>query len=195
MESSRDIDWDAALNEFMERYGFSPEDDAVAKALAARLVKSATGVDPVIFPEAAEHKVADITNEKTRLFLEAALRRLGIPIPNHPPVVRTLSGPERVGTGQEVELAAEASDPDGDPLEYNWSCSGGTIAGSGPTVTWRAPNWAGHYSITVTVADQRGGVAEEAIDIEVRRTFDPVPLVIAGAIAVGILIVLTLIQR
>jgi len=41
-------------------------------------------------------------------------------------------------------------------LTYNWSASGGTFTGSGPSVTWTAPSQSGTYSATCSIADSNG---------------------------------------
>ena len=38
--------------------------------------------------------------------------------------------------GPKVQLNARAVSPEGNPIKYRWSTSGGTITGEGPTVTW-----------------------------------------------------------
>ena len=63
-------------------------------------------------------------------------------------------------------VECSASDPDGDELSYVWSAPGGTITGEGAAVSWAAPEKSGTYTITVTVADGRGGQAAETIDIK-----------------------------
>ncbi|MBV8880197.1 MAG: PKD domain-containing protein, partial [Planctomycetaceae bacterium] len=60
---------------------------------------------------------------------------------NHPPAFRSArSNLVSVTQGQSVQLTADAFDVEGNPLDYNWSTPcGGTISGSGSTVTWTAP--------------------------------------------------------
>lgn len=38
--------------------------------------------------------------------------------------------------GQQVQLTANAVSPNGNPIKYKWTTSGGTISGEGPVVTW-----------------------------------------------------------
>lgn len=38
--------------------------------------------------------------------------------------------------GSQVQLTAAAVSPDGNPIKYKWTTSGGTISGEGPQVTW-----------------------------------------------------------
>jgi hypothetical protein len=55
---------------------------------------------------------------------------------------------------KEVQLTADARDPDNDTLLYSWSVTGGRITGEGKTVTWDLSGAnAGSYTATVTVDD------------------------------------------
>jgi outer membrane protein OmpA-like peptidoglycan-associated protein len=73
-------------------------------------------------------------------------------------------------------VAADAQDPDGDPLTYQWTTPAGTV--SSPTnrqSPWTAPNQPGPVTLTVTVNDGRGGTASDTVTIQVtaavRRDF------------------------
>ena len=71
-----------------------------------------------------------------------------------------------------VNVTATASDPDGDPINYRWSATGGRVDGTGPRVRWLPAGAApGSYTITLTVDDGRGGMATCAVDARV----DPRP--------------------
>ncbi len=85
---------------------------------------------------------------------------------NHAPIVNSITAnPTTVNTGGTATIIVDASDEDtGDILTYHYTCTGGTISGSGSTVTWTAPstagnvtwtapNTAGNYTITVYVND------------------------------------------
>jgi hypothetical protein len=56
-----------------------------------------------------------------------------------------------------LQVACNASDRDGDQLSYSWSTSGGNITGTGPEVTWTAPEEIGVCDITVVVDDGHDG--------------------------------------
>ncbi|MDE2982118.1 MAG: Ig-like domain-containing protein [Gemmatimonadota bacterium] len=89
--------------------------------------------------------------------------------PNKPPVVRATCDPCTVPRGGEVRLRAEASDPDGDPITYEWKAPRGTFTGATdrPNARWTAPDRTGRVAIRVEVTDGRGGraVAEAAVDV------------------------------
>jgi hypothetical protein len=60
-----------------------------------------------------------------------------------------------------------ASDPDGDVVQFRWSCTGGSFTGNGPVVTWGAPNDYGEYHIMVVAKDGNGGSAQATLTINV----------------------------
>jgi hypothetical protein len=76
---------------------------------------------------------------------------------NHQPAITSLMAePERVLPLGICQIVCNASDPDGDELSYEWSTTGGNIAGTGPEVIWTAPEEVGTYDITVVVEDVQG---------------------------------------
>jgi outer membrane protein OmpA-like peptidoglycan-associated protein len=92
------------------------------------------------------------------------------PPPNHPPTVTLAADPTKVfaGSGDSIALKATASDPDGDPLNYKWSATGGGIDGTGAEVRWNSGGVKeGTYTATVTVDDGRGGTASASTDYQV----------------------------
>lgn len=58
-----------------------------------------------------------------------------------------------------VSVTVTATDPENDALTYAYTVIGGSITGTGPSVTWTAPSTAGAHSVTVTVSDGNGGQA------------------------------------
>lgn len=68
-------------------------------------------------------------------------------------------------TGLTVAFAGTATDPDGDPLTYQWNF-GDDTSDSGATVSHRFAA-AGTYRVTLTVTDERGGSTQRAEDITV----------------------------
>lgn len=65
-------------------------------------------------------------------------------------------------------ITCVAEDTEGGELTYYWSCDEGSFAaGSGPAISWKAPNKYGKFHIMVTV-DNGKGIADKAdISIEV----------------------------
>jgi outer membrane protein OmpA-like peptidoglycan-associated protein len=84
------------------------------------------------------------------------------PPANRPPTVSCDAEKTSVAPGEKVKCHATASDPDGDPLTYEWSASAGTVSGTGANATWDSTGLEPGSSATVTVrvSDGRGGTAE-----------------------------------
>ncbi len=60
-------------------------------------------------------------------------------------------------------------DPDGDPLTYSYSSSGGQVTGTGANATFDATGLQpGTYTVKCTVNDGRGGTADASGDVECR---------------------------
>ncbi len=101
---------------------------------------------------------------------------------NSSPQITSLSAdPPTVGTGGNTTITCIASDPDGDTLTYSWSYSGpsiGSIVGTVSTVNWTVPDTEGTYTVSVTVADGKGGTDEASCSVTVEV------LVTAGSIDV-----------
>lgn len=96
-----------------------------------------------------------------------------IPAKNQPPVIESfIANPTTVQPGGQSRITVSARDPEGDPLTYTWSASGGTLSSTtGPgEKTWTAPNTPGTYRITVSVTDNQPGHSpvSRSVDIEVK---------------------------
>lgn len=65
------------------------------------------------------------------------------------------------------EIKCVTSDLGGGDIQLRWSSTGGTLTGTGDTVTWQAPNDYGDYHIMVVAEDSNGGSAEAVITISV----------------------------
>jgi peptidoglycan-associated lipoprotein len=75
-----------------------------------------------------------------------------------------------VEVGQRSQLTADANDPDGDPLTYQWTAPTGTLdQATTPKPIWTAPMVEGPVPVTVTVNDGRGGTASDTVTIQVVR--------------------------
>ncbi len=67
-----------------------------------------------------------------------------------PPVVSCSASPTTLAIGQPSTVTMSASDPQGWPLTYSWSASGGQLSGSGTSATLTATSADAGNSITVT---------------------------------------------
>lgn len=101
-----------------------------------------------------ENKAAGIESISPHGFLAqvAFMRRQ-----NHPPTVTCAIQPTSIKQDETATMRASAVDPDGDPVTYSWTSSGGKVTGSGETATFDATGIApGEYTVTVNVADDHG---------------------------------------
>ena len=93
---------------------------------------------------------------------------------NHRPAITSLEAEaDWTAPSSSLQVTCNASDRDGDELSYNWSASGGNITGTGPEVTWTAPDSVGSYDVTVTVTDGRGVEVMKQVTIKVRANWPP----------------------
>lgn len=97
------------------------------------------------------------------------------PPTNRPPTVACATDRSSVIPGETVHCRATASDPDGDPLTYEWSASAGKVTGSGAEVTFDSAGVAAPSTVTVTVkvSDGRGGTASATCTIRVDEPKKP----------------------
>ena len=83
---------------------------------------------------------------------------------------------QRVQVGEMVNLSAMANSPDGRPLTYMWTSTGGQVQGTGANVRLDTTNLApGSYTVRVVVSDDRGLTAECSIQIAVDAPPPPPP--------------------
>ncbi len=77
---------------------------------------------------------------------------------------------------REVQLMAQATDPDNDTLLYAWSVTGGRISGEGRQVTWDLSGVnPGSYTATVTVNDGNNHTASDSTTVTVGVCTCPAP--------------------
>ena len=101
---------------------------------------------------------------------------------NQPPVISSLTPAQsQVYPLSIIEIQCVASDPDDDAISYAWSTTGGKFTGTGPTVSWIAPEYYGTYEVTVTVQDDRGNSTIKSITLSVVANRDPQILSLAAA--------------
>ena len=66
----------------------------------------------------------------------------------------------------EVTLIVDATDPDGDSLDYEYSITEGTISGKGKSVVWDLRDLPrGPHEVRVTVTDGKGGKVDAALTV------------------------------
>lgn len=90
--------------------------------------------------------------------------------PHHPPTISCAPDRNSVIAGEKATVQSTASSPDNLKLTYNYSVTGGKIAGDGPTATYDGTGVApGNYKINCGVTDERGDKAESSADLEVKE--------------------------
>ena len=85
------------------------------------------------------------------------------------------AAPLTIDSAATAALSVSGFDPDGDPLTYSWTATGGRIDGTGSAVTYRPPVVSAPTTcrITVFVADGRGGIASNFVDVTVTPSTSP----------------------
>ena len=92
------------------------------------------------------------------------------PPPKNPPTATCAANPSTVhlDTDEVAVIRADANSPDGVPLSYTWSATGGTVDGTGPEVRWKPAGTAvGSYTVTAHVDDGRGLTANCTAEVHV----------------------------
>lgn len=102
--------------------------------------------------------------------------RVDIETRNRAPVIGdVVSSVAGVGTltpdpGEIVDLAIDAPDPDGDPVEVSWKLEDGAGTLSAPTgtaITWELPATPGAYTVYAVASDGKGGYDRAALTLNV----------------------------
>lgn len=97
---------------------------------------------------------------------------------NRPPTLGAVTafvggrGVRESDPGIEVEVRAEVTDPDGDPVHVAWkqAPANGTISGSGPVVRWRLATGEGLQTLYVVASDGNGGYARKRVSLATGRS-------------------------
>jgi len=93
-----------------------------------------------------------------------------------PPGTQSRSGQCPTTEGSPVQLAANATDPDGDTLLYTYTTTGGRVTGDGANVSWDLTGvQPGTYTATVGVDDGCGCVAFSSTTVTVADCTDCIP--------------------
>ena len=94
---------------------------------------------------------------------------------NMPPTITSLVADTGWTTPSDsLQVICNASDPDDDELHYEWTATGGDISGTGPQVTWTAPDEVGIYHITVSVNDDHGSSDTGMLSLSVATGQPPI---------------------
>ena len=94
---------------------------------------------------------------------------------NEPPVVRSLTAqPAELLPEESAVLSCDAYDIEGQLIDYEWIAPSGEIIGSGPSVTWRAPDRPGDHRVALRVSDELGSASIADVIIHVQCPEPPV---------------------
>ena len=92
------------------------------------------------------------------------------PRPNRPPTASLSVERSPILPGEHTGITCTGNDPDGDPLTYSYSASGGQVTGTGSNATFDATGLQpGTYTVKCTVNDGRGGTADASGNVEVKE--------------------------
>jgi hypothetical protein len=93
---------------------------------------------------------------------------------NRPPTIASLvADADWTTPSGSINVTCDASDPDGDELNYKWSTDGGDILGTGAVVNWAAPQEVGIYHITVVAKDGHGREDTKSVILSVATGTPP----------------------
>ena len=98
---------------------------------------------------------------------------------NQAPVIHSITAEKEVLLSASSQIICDASDTDGDELNYWWSADEGMIRGEGDNITWIAPDIAGDYTIEVMVSDGKGGETVDSVTITVAAEPNQPPVITA----------------
>jgi len=90
--------------------------------------------------------------------------------PNRPPTASLSVERSPILPGEHTGITCTGTDPDGDPLTYSYTASGGQVTGTGANATFDATGLQpGTYTVKCTVNDGRGGTADASGTVEVKE--------------------------
>jgi outer membrane protein OmpA-like peptidoglycan-associated protein len=90
--------------------------------------------------------------------------------PNRPPTASLSVERSPILPGEHTGITCTGTDPDGDPLTYSYSASGGQVNGTGSNPQFDATGLQpGTYTVKCTVNDGRGGTADASGNVEVKE--------------------------
>lgn len=86
---------------------------------------------------------------------------------NAPRINSITANPDSVQRGETSAISCDAVDPQGSALTYFWAATGGTVNGSGSSISWTAPDTEGMFSITCNVENAQGARISAKVDVHV----------------------------
>ncbi len=90
--------------------------------------------------------------------------------PNRPPTASLSVERSPILPGERTGITCTGNDPDGDPLTYSYSASGGQVTGTGSNAQFDATGLQpGTYTVKCTVNDGRGGTADASGNVVVQE--------------------------
>jgi outer membrane protein OmpA-like peptidoglycan-associated protein len=96
------------------------------------------------------------------------------PKPNQPPTISCSTDRSPIQPGERTGITSIASDPDGDPLTYSYSATGGQVTGTGPKAEFDSTGLqAGSYTVKCSVSDGKGGTADASTNVDVQQPPPP----------------------
>jgi OmpA family/PKD domain len=101
--------------------------------------------------------------------------------PNQNPTISCSTDRSPIMPGERTGITSTASDPDGDPLTYSYTATGGQVSGDGPKATFDSTGLSpGSYTVKCSVSDGRGGTADASTNVDVEQPPPPPQAAKAG---------------
>ena len=126
-------------------YNWTPNGGKLSSTNAQTATVDTTGMAPGSYSA-----VATITDPKEKKNNSATCTASFAIKQPYPPVVRCSANPTTIAIGEPATITMTATDPQGWPMTYSWSATGGQLSGSGTTATVTATNADAGNTITVT---------------------------------------------
>jgi PKD repeat protein len=123
-----------------------------------------------IFEERGDHLV-ELTVTDDDGATDTASRTVTVESENEPPTATFSYSPPAPSRGETVSFTADASDPDGEVVEYAWRVDG-EVVGREPTLEY-AFEAAGEYVVGLTVMDDDGATDTDTVRVTVESENQP----------------------
>ncbi|PRX27741.1 Tol biopolymer transport system component [Orenia metallireducens] len=89
---------------------------------------------------------------------------------NEAPIIKEITASKTdLQPKEDINISVDVFDDNQEALTFTWSATGGTIKGTGNSVTYTAPITAGKYIAEVSVEDANGGITNSSIILTVYR--------------------------